>query len=111
MTDVGRGNQGEWWNWLNRNGRELAKKSKRPGVKGKRVKNRRAGMEKEIRSQEIELKKIKGRSGLGYKHRRDDSNRSVGYKFILVHKQKYCDSHSICKGKDQFPGQATNVTP
>lgn len=33
----------------------------------------------------------------------------VGYKFILVHKQKYCDSHSVCKGKDQFPDQATNV--
>lgn len=35
---------------------------------------------------------------------------SVGYKFILVHKQKYRDSHSICKRNDQFPDQAANVT-
>lgn len=34
----------------------------------------------------------------------------VGYKFILVHKQKYCDSHPIYKRNDQFPDQAANVT-
>lgn len=32
------------------------------------------------------------------------------HKFILVHKPKYYDSHPVCKGNDQFPDQATNVT-
>lgn len=27
-----------------------------------------------------------------------------------MHKQKYCDSHPIYKGNDQFPDQAANVT-
>lgn len=34
----------------------------------------------------------------------------IGHKFILVHKPKHCGSHSICKGNDQFTGQAAKVT-
>jgi hypothetical protein len=33
---------------------------------------------------------------------------SMGYKFILVHKPKNCDSHPICKGNDHFSGQTAN---
>lgn len=52
MENTGRENQREQWRWLNQNRTELVKKSKRPGGKGQRVKNR-AGMEEEFRNQEI----------------------------------------------------------
>lgn len=52
MENVGRENQRGWWRCLNQSGTELVKKSRRPGGEGQRVKNR-AGMDKEIRNQEI----------------------------------------------------------
>lgn len=35
------------------------------------------------------------------------ATKGLELKFILVHKPKYCDSHSICKGNN--PDQAANV--
>lgn len=69
-------------------------------------------MEKEIRNQEIRGRSERSRRGqdLGINLEEMTATESVGYKFILVHKQKYCDSHPICKGNDQFPDQAANVT-
>lgn len=90
-------------------GQNWQRRAKCLGVKGKTVKNRRAGAEKKIRDQESELDKMKGRPGFRQETRQDD-NRRYKHKFILVHKPKHCGSHSICKGNDQFPGQAVKVT-
>lgn len=38
---------------------------------------------------------------LGIKLEEIMETEDLEHKFILVHKPKYCDSHSICKGNDQ----------
>lgn len=51
----------------------------------------------------------RGNQDLGINQEEKTTKEGVEYRFILVHKQKYCDSHPIYKRNIQFPDQAANM--